>query len=108
MVNPSSALDRFRGPDGVCSEEAAAAAGVVLLPTALASTVISTDRKLAISGTREQQYGQMVTSAVAKLQPDHGKSSYAYFGYLDQDQGISRREKHFHQWNPETPSKAGH
>ena len=74
MVNPSSsALDRFRGPDGVCSEEVAAAAGVLLLPTALASTVVLTDRKLAISSSREQ-YGHMVTLAVAKLQPDHRRN----------------------------------
>jgi hypothetical protein len=50
----------------------------------------------------------MVTSAVAKLQPDHCKSSYPYFSHPDQNQGIGRRTESFRKWNPETTSKAGH
>jgi hypothetical protein len=44
----------------------------------------------------------MVTSAVAKLQPDLFKSSY------HQNQGIGRPTENFCKWNPETTSKAGH
>jgi hypothetical protein len=98
MVYPSSALDRFRGPQGVCSAEVATAAGVVLLPSAL---------KLKVSSTREQ-YGHLVTSAVAKLQPDNRKSTYPYFGHPTQDQGVDRRNTSFNQWNPTAPSKSGH
>jgi hypothetical protein len=107
MVTTSSALDRFRGPDGVCSVEVATDAGVVLLPSALASTVASTGLKLKVSSTREQ-YGHLVTSAVAKLQPDNRKSSYPYFGHPTPDHGADRRHTSFTKWNPTAPSKAGH
>jgi hypothetical protein len=107
MVIPSSALDRFRGPHGVCSAEVATAAGVVLLPSALACTVAQTGRKLTVSSTRGQ-FGHLVPASVAKLQPDNRKSSYPYFSAADANQGLDQRADLMRQWNPELPTKAGH
>jgi hypothetical protein len=65
MVVSPNALDRFRGPNRVCSPKVDAAAGVALSMSALAHTVASTGRKLAVSSTREQ-FGNLVPVAVAK------------------------------------------
>jgi hypothetical protein len=100
----SAALDRFCDPDGVCSAAVAAEAGVVLKPSALACTVASTGRKIAVSSTREQ-YGHLVTLTVAKLQSDISKSSYPYFGHPAQDQGINHRNERMTKWNPTSPTK---
>jgi hypothetical protein len=64
MVVSPNALDCFRGPNGVCSPEVAAKAGITLSMSALACTVGSTGRKLAVSSTREQ-FGHLVPAAVA-------------------------------------------
>lgn len=103
----SAALDRFLNPSGVCSADVAAAAGVHLSTSALACTVATTNRKLTISSTREQ-YGHLVTSAVAKHQPEGKKATYPYFSNVDANHGSDRRKACMQAWNPSTPSSEDH